>query len=67
MVEAFRQVMAPGEYYLSYCGWSIGAYTAQDHPQWEGNPNLGIDIPVLTSVGDLLDIVNVMAYDAGPQ
>ena len=32
----------------------------------QGNPNLGVEIPVLQQSGAILDFVNVMSYDAGP-
>ncbi len=48
--------------WLSYCGWSIGAYAPGDPGYCGGNS--GIDIEILNNIKNELDMVNVMSYDA---
>lgn len=73
-----RAIMPRGRYLITACGWSIGAYTAETHPEWKGNKNLGlvllsrldhnrrVEIPVLKAVGDQIDIINVMLVTTSP-
>lgn len=67
LIKEFRKRMPGPKYFLTYAAWSIGAYgdlnRGHEHREWRGG-NEGIDIKILKSVGDLLDYVFVMSYDA---
>jgi len=66
LIKELRKIMPIGKYWISYAAWSIGAYgiKGHEHPEWDNNHTKGMDIPVLSKIGDLLDWVNVMSYDA---
>lgn len=66
LIKALRDIMPKDKYYISYAGWSIGAYgiKGHEHREWDSCSNKGIDIKVLSEIGELLDWVNVMSYDA---
>lgn len=66
LIKALRALMPTGKYWITYAGWSIGAYgiKGHEHNEWDNNPNKGCDIAVLGQTKDLIDCVNVMSYDA---
>lgn len=65
IVTALRAAL-PHPYQLTVAGWSTGAY-GQD--QWATAPPLGSHtgemLPLIRKDGDLIDMINVMSYDAG--
>lgn len=66
LIQSLRKIMPKDKYLITYAAWSIGAYGIKnhEHPEWNGNDHKGIDIPILSKIGDDLDWVNVMSYDA---
>ena len=66
VTRALREAI-PRPALLTSATWSVGAYGegsfAEAAPQ--GSPYTGVALTMLRSVGDLLDQVHVMAYDAG--
>lgn len=66
VVSAFRAAL-PRPYILTTAAWSIGAYG--QGPWLNSQPagdHTGMSVNMFKEVGDKLDVVNVMSYDAGP-
>jgi len=67
VVQAIRNVLPQSSYRISIAAWSVGAYGAG---RWTNapptrSPYTGLAINLLKNHGALLDLINVMSYDAG--
>jgi len=65
-VRALRRALPKGSAILTAATWSVGAY---GEGQWASalpaSPYTGVALTMLKTVGNLLDGLHVMAYDAG--
>ncbi len=65
VVTALRQAMP--DKFISVAGFSVGAYGVGKFTNAQPiSQNTGVSYNMLTAVGDKLDKVNLMSYDAGP-
>jgi hypothetical protein len=60
IIAAFRSCMTVGTFLSAAC-WSTGAYA----PNPSADPWSGLNVQGLTTHGGQLNVVNIMAYDAG--
>lgn len=61
LTSAIKETKKASSKLLSFAGFSTGAY-----PPQQGDPFMGMNIAAMKAVGNLVDWVNIMTYDAGP-
>lgn len=65
LIQELRNLMPKGQYLITFAASGIGAYGIKnhEHPEWNPFPFKGSDIETLTATRDIIDWVNVMAYN----
>lgn len=64
LIQHLKHYLNPGKI-ITFTGFSVGADTNDDQCTAPGSVHCGEDVNILKRAGNLLDWVNVMAYDAG--